>query len=69
MDAVTEAVRRIAVDTGFSGVVRVDEPGSTQLAAAFGFAHRGLEAPNELDTQFALLNLFKQIDEEGREEA
>ncbi len=54
MDAVTEAVRRIAVDTGFSGVVRVDEPGSTQLAAAFGFAHRGLEAPNELDTQFAI---------------
>jgi hypothetical protein len=36
LDAVDEAAAR----TGFSGVVRVDRSGETELASAYGFADR-----------------------------
>ena len=49
-DAVDDATRR----TGFSGVVRVDRSGETELAAAYGFADRGHGLPNSLETQFAI---------------
>lgn len=51
----TESVSRVVSETGFSGVIRVDqEGGETQFSKAFGWAHRGFQVPNEEDTQFAI---------------
>ena len=47
-------IDRIALDTGFSGAVRVDRDGEVALARAYGQAHRGLGVPNTVDTQFAV---------------
>jgi len=49
-----EHIDRIALDTGFSGAVRVDRDGEVALARAYGQAHRGLGVPNTVDTQFAV---------------
>ena len=43
----------IAVETGFSGVFRVD-PVHMELARAYGLADRGYDMPNAIDTRFAL---------------
>ena len=53
-------IEALAAD-GFSGVVRVDNGGKTELAAAFGFAHRGLAVANTLDTQFAIASGSKTL--------
>ena len=50
----TESLRRVAFETGFSGVVRIDLGGETQLSDAYGLAHRGFQVPNTDDTQFAI---------------
>ncbi len=42
-----------AAATAFSGVARVDRGDRTELAKAYGLAHRGLGIPNALHTQFA----------------
>jgi CubicO group peptidase (beta-lactamase class C family) len=44
----------LAADTGFSGVVRIDRGDEIELARAYGFAHRGFEIPNTVDTRFGL---------------
>jgi len=44
----------LASETGFSGVVRIDQGGRIELARAYGLAHRGFEIPNELDTRFGI---------------
>src|SRR6266550_7263380 len=44
----------LASGTGFSGVVRIDQSGQIELARAYGFAHRGFEIPNAVDTRFGL---------------
>src|SRR5258705_319956 len=49
-----QEVDSIAEATGFSGVVRVDRADGIELAKAYGLAHRGLEIPNTIDTQFAI---------------
>lgn len=54
MNDLIESVRRIAVRTGFSGVVRVDKAVDIQFSEAFGWAHRGFEVPNADDSQFAV---------------
>ena len=46
------AVDRIASETAFSGVVRVDRGDDVLLAEAYGFAHRAFEMPNTVDTRF-----------------
>ena len=48
-DAVDEAAER----TGFSGVVRVDRSGETELSAAYGFADRAHGIRNAVETLFA----------------
>ena len=48
-DAVDEAAER----TGFSGVVRLDRSGETELATAYGFADRAHGVPNTVGTLFA----------------
>ncbi|HEY2879796.1 serine hydrolase domain-containing protein [Nocardioides sp.] len=52
MDALREAVDEVAARTGFSGVVRVDVAGDTEICSAYGFADRALEIPNTVETQF-----------------
>lgn len=48
-------IARVAADTGFSGVVRVDGAGQeSPLERAFGLADRGNGIPNAVDTRFAV---------------
>jgi CubicO group peptidase (beta-lactamase class C family) len=54
MNDLTESVARVASETGFSGVVRMDKGDDTQLSEAYGLAHRGFQLPNRVDTQFAI---------------
>ena len=51
-DELRHAVDRIATETAFSGVVRVDRGDDVLLAEAFGLAHRAFEIPNTVDTRF-----------------
>jgi CubicO group peptidase (beta-lactamase class C family) len=48
-DAVDEEVER----TGFSGVVRLDHSGVTEVSRAYGFADRAHGVPNTVETMFA----------------
>jgi CubicO group peptidase (beta-lactamase class C family) len=50
---VQQAVDALAKESGFSGAVRVDRGDEVELALAYGLAHRGLEVPNTVETQFA----------------
>jgi CubicO group peptidase (beta-lactamase class C family) len=59
MQTLQDEVDRIAEETGFSGVVRVDRADRVELAAAYGMAHRGLQIPNTVETQFALASGVK----------
>jgi CubicO group peptidase (beta-lactamase class C family) len=54
MDELRRSVDRLATETGFSGVVRVDRGRDVELLAAYGLAHRGFEVPNEPETRFAI---------------
>jgi CubicO group peptidase (beta-lactamase class C family) len=56
-----EAVDRAAVDSGFSGVVRVDRSGSTELATAYGLADRAHGVPNTVETLFATASGAKTL--------
>lgn len=56
-DAVDEAVGR----TGFSGVVRVDRSGRTELCSAFGLADRAHQVRNTVDTLFATASGSKTL--------
>jgi CubicO group peptidase (beta-lactamase class C family) len=48
------SVERIASQTAFSGVVRVDRGGEVELAKAYGLAHRGWGIANTIDTRFGI---------------
>ncbi len=48
------SIDEVAAATSFTGIVRVDRGGETELAKAYGFANRALEVPNTMDTRFAL---------------
>jgi CubicO group peptidase (beta-lactamase class C family) len=56
-----QEIDSIADATGFSGVVRVDRSDGIELAKAYGEAHRGLEIPNTVDTQFAIASGTKGL--------
>jgi CubicO group peptidase (beta-lactamase class C family) len=58
---ITDAIDHLADETGFSGVVRVDRDGDVAFAKAYGLAHRGLGAPNSIDTQFAIASGSKGL--------
>ncbi len=49
-----EAISQWAAEHRFSGVVRVDRAGGTEVAQSFGFAERAFRVPNTLTTQFGL---------------
>jgi CubicO group peptidase (beta-lactamase class C family) len=69
-----DSVDRIAAETGFAGVVRVDRADRVVFARAYGLAHRGYEVANTLDCRFAIASGTKgltaltivSIIEEGR---
>jgi len=44
----------LASETGFSGVIRIDQGDRLELARAYGFAHSGFEIRNAVDTRFAI---------------
>jgi CubicO group peptidase (beta-lactamase class C family) len=51
----------IAAETGFSGVVRADDPAGVQLERAYGLAHRGYEIPMEPDTRIGVASGAKGL--------
>jgi CubicO group peptidase (beta-lactamase class C family) len=51
--SLAELVDRVAAEEQFSGVVRMDRDGETELAAAYGFANRVARIENAVATRFA----------------
>jgi CubicO group peptidase (beta-lactamase class C family) len=56
-----EQIDRLADDTGFSGVVRVDRDGQQPLTRAYGWAHRGAEILNTTGTRLAFASGVKGL--------
>jgi CubicO group peptidase (beta-lactamase class C family) len=56
-----DAVDRIAAETRFSGVVRVDRGGDVDFCMAYGLAHRGWHISNTTDTRFAIASGTKGL--------
>ena len=54
MTDLADAIDARAAESQFSGVVRIDRDGETELARAYGDADRAHGIPNTLDTQFAM---------------
>jgi CubicO group peptidase (beta-lactamase class C family) len=61
MRALNDAVDAAAERTGFSGVVRLDRSGETELSTAYGFADRAHEIRNTVQTQFAIASGAKGL--------
>lgn len=61
MQSLRGAVDEEASRTGFSGVVRVDRDGETQVFEAYGFADRAHEVRNTVGTQFAIASGSKGL--------
>src|SRR3954470_910318 len=61
MAALVDEVDQVARETGFSGAVRVDRGEELLLARAYGLAHRALQVPNAVDTQFGLASGVKGL--------
>jgi CubicO group peptidase (beta-lactamase class C family) len=51
----------IAAESGFSGVVRVDERDRVVTERAYGLAHRGYGIPNAVDTRLAMASGSKGL--------
>ena len=61
METLENEVDRVAAETAFSGVVRVDRGDEVELAKAYGLAHRGLQVANTLETQFGVASAVKGL--------
>lgn len=61
MSALARDLDRIAADTGFSGVVRVDGREGLELVRAYGLADRSHGIPNDADTQFGIASGTKGL--------
>jgi CubicO group peptidase (beta-lactamase class C family) len=61
MERLADAVGELAEHTGFSGVVRVDRAGETEVCAAFGLADRAHGIPNTVETQFGTASATKGL--------
>jgi CubicO group peptidase (beta-lactamase class C family) len=59
MAEVVSRVTELAVESGFSGVIRVDRSGQGPWSAAFGLPDRRHGIANEVDTQFAIASGVK----------
>ena len=61
MSVLARDLGRIAAETGFSGVVRVDGGDGIEVVRAYGFADRAHAIPNEPDTQFGIASGTKGL--------
>jgi len=61
MSSLQDAVDAAAAGSGFSGVVRVDRAGTTELLVAYGLADRAHLVPNTVRTQFATASATKTL--------
>lgn len=61
METLENEIDRVAAETEFSGVVRVDRGDDIEFAKAYGLAHRGQQVANTVDTQFAIASAVKGI--------
>jgi CubicO group peptidase (beta-lactamase class C family) len=61
VQSLEQAVDEAAERTGFSGVVRVDRAGETELCAAYGFADRAHGIGNTVETLFATASVTKGL--------
>ena len=61
MSALARDLGRIAADTGFSGVVRVDGPERIEVIRAYGLADRAHAIPNTPETQFGTASGTKSL--------
>jgi CubicO group peptidase (beta-lactamase class C family) len=61
LGALRESIDRVAAETRFSGVVRIDRGETTELAQAYGFADRAHGIDNTTDTQFATASATKGL--------
>jgi CubicO group peptidase (beta-lactamase class C family) len=59
--SLAETIDAVAAETHFSGVVCVDRDGETELARAYGLAHRGHAIPNTTGTQFGIASGTKGL--------
>jgi CubicO group peptidase (beta-lactamase class C family) len=61
MESLEQAVDEVAARTGFSGVVRVDRGGRTEVEQAYGLADRAHGIPNRPETQFGIASGAKGL--------
>ena len=61
MQSLRDALDAAAERTGFSGVVRVDRSGETELATAYGYADRAHQIRNTVETLFATASATKGL--------
>ena len=61
MRSLQAVVDDAASSTGFSGAVRVDRAGTTELARAYGLADRAHRVPTTVETQFAVASGSKTL--------
>jgi len=61
MRSVSELVDRVAREEEFSGVVRIDRGGDTELVRAYGLANRAAKIENTVDTRFAIASGMKGL--------
>jgi CubicO group peptidase (beta-lactamase class C family) len=61
VDTLAGSVDRIAAETSFSGVVRVDSGNRVAFANAYGLAHRGFEVANTADCRFGIASGTKGL--------
>lgn len=61
MTDLTDHLDRLVADAGFSGVVRIDRDGQTEVELAHGLANRGEAIANTPDTRFAIASGTKGL--------
>ncbi len=61
VESVPDLVERVATEEDFSGVVRVDRGGETELARAYGLANRAAGTENTVDTRFGTASATKGL--------
>src|SRR5262245_18581800 len=61
MQSLEDLINETALAEGFSGVVRVDRRGTTEIAKAYALADRAYGIANTVDTQFGTASATKTL--------